>query len=398
MGGHCLWKLQEEPHLGRGERNTGNLSAVNSADNGEGTSNTTADKVAKKASNDSKKQKAVKTRDTDVEERSRVTVVAIVACSVVALLAILICLVLMLGSTPPVRMVQIPGLVGQHFDQLPQYSGLVIVQQKTEYSNEHDKGKIIHQEPAAGTYHDEGTVVSVVVSLGKEPAPAVMAPWVGEELQDAREFLDNLKIGLYILVREEHSTEYSAGTITRTKPAEGEDLSKGQTVILWVSLGPKVVKATMPNLISGTGMTMERAELILNNNGFYNIEWVPVDSLAAEGTVLSQSVAANVEVDVNTLIVLEYSTGIAPTEPTDPSDPSGPEVTSVEQTFILPSAAESYTLRIEMEGDVVLADTVIQPGQTELTLTLTGSGTVNCTLYINGEIYETVAVSFEADE
>ena len=123
-----------------------------------------------------------------------------------------------------------------------------------------------------------------------------------------------------------------------------------------------------------------------------------MDSLAAEGTVLSQSVAANVEVDVNTLIVLEYSTGKDPNPPTDPSDPSVPGETSIEQTFILPSAAESYPLRIEMEGEVVLADTVIEPGHTELTLTLTGSGTMNCTLYINGEIYETIAVNFEADE
>ena len=387
----------------RGERNTGNLTVVPQATVGDETIkvSTTADKVVQKEKTEAGKQKKRKTAKQpkeDDEDHSRVTVLAIVACSVVALLAILICLVVMIGSTPPsVRKVQIPGLVGQQFDTLRQYDGLVIVQQKSEYSDEHDKGKIIRQEPEAGTYHDEGTVVFVVVSLGKEPPPATMAPWAGETLQDARAYLDSLDIELYILIREEYSSQYPAGTITRTNPAEGGDLRKGQTVIIWVSLGPQIVKAPMPNLLSGTGMLMDTAEKILNNNGFKNLQWVPVDNLAPYGTVLSQSVTANTEIDVNTLIVLEYSTGKAP-EPTNPSEPGMPEQKEIEYSFDLPSVAESYTLHIEMDGQVILAETTIEPGQTEWTMVLTGSGIQAYTLYVNGEIYETVTVDFDSYE
>ena len=387
----------------RGERNTGNLTVVPQATVGDETIkvSTTADKVVQKEKTEAGKQKKRKTAKQpkeDDEDHSRVTVLAIVACSVVALLAILICLVVMIGSTPPsVRKVQIPGLVGQQFDTLRQYDGLVIVQQKSEYSDEHDKGKIIRQEPEAGTYHDEGTVVFVVVSLGKEPPPATMAPWAGETLQDARAYLDSLDIELYILIREEYSSQYPAGTITRTNPAEGGDLRKGQTVIIWVSLGPQIVKAPMPNLLSGTGMLMDTAEKILNNNGFKNLQWVPVDNLAPYGTVLSQSVTANTEIDVNTLIVLEYSTGKAP-EPTNPSEPGMPEQKEIEYSFVLPSVAESYTLHIEMDGQVILAETTIEPGQTEWTMVLTGSGIQAYTLYVNGEIYETVTVDFDSYE
>jgi beta-lactam-binding protein with PASTA domain len=224
-----------------------------------------------------------------------------------------------------------------------------------------------------------------------------MAPWAGETLQDARAYLDSLDIELYILIREEYSSQYPAGTITRTNPAEGGDLRKGQTVIIWVSLGPQIVKAPMPNLLSGTGMLMDTAAKILNNNGFKNLQWVPVDNLAPYGTVLSQSVTANTEIDVNTLIVLEYSTGKAP-EPTNPSEPGIPEQKEIEYSFVLPSVAESYTLRIEMDGQVILAETTIQPGQTEWTMVLTGSGIQVYTLYVNSEIYETVTVDFESYE
>ena len=392
----------------RSERNTGGLAAADVVAEEAGKGNTTADRVVKKANGKEDSRNTASRKKTpppeESEERSRVTVIAIVACSIVALLAILVCMVLLIGNTPPsVRQVQIPGLVGQNFDDLPQYSGIVIVQQMPEYSSEYEKGKIIRQEPEGGSFQNEGTVVFVVVSLGEEPPASTMVDLVGMDADKAREYLEGLDIDLYILPREENSAEYKAGQITRTKPADGEPMKKGQTVILWVSTGPKVVTAKMPNLLSGDGMLMDMAERILNGSGFYNLQWVPIDSNAPRGRVLSQSVAANVEIDVTTLIVLEYSTGVAPTEPTEPSDdpttvPTDPQQTTLTHSFILPEREESYTLRIESGAEVILPDTLIQPGQTELPVKLTGSGTLYYTLYINGEIYETVAVNFEADE
>ena len=397
------------------ERITGSLPVVTASTVGDETIkvSTTADKTVEKAAAKAKKTRKrnnakrapAALRETEDEDRSRVTVIAIVACSVVALLAILVCLVLMVDPPHPVRRVQIPGLVGQYFDQLPNYNGIVVVQQAPEYSSEYAKGQIIRQEPEGGTYHNDGTVVFVVVSLGEEPPASTMVDLVGMDAEKARAYLEDLRINLYILPREEHSSEYAAGKVTRTTPADGEPLKKGQTVVLWVSMGPKVVKAMMPNLLSGSGMMMDRAELILNKNGFYNLQWVPVDSTAPRGTVLSQSVAANVEVDVTTLIVLEYSTGKDPTEITDPTAPTGdhteppmPGQTTITKTLALPSVDESYILRIEMGGVVVQPDLWIHPGQTELILELTGSGTQYCVVYINDEIYDTIAVNFEADE
>ena len=376
----------------------------------------TAEKVADKAVQKKRKAKPAKKKksvplESEEEDRSRVTVIAIVACCVVALLAILVFLVVMIGDSPPVRRVQVPGLVGQYFDQIPRYDGLVVVQQTLEYSNDYEKGQIIRQEPEGGVFTNEGTVVFVVVSLGQEPPASTMVDLVGMDAAKAREYLDGLNIGLYVLPREEYSSEYAAGKVTRTTPADGEPLKKGQTVVLWVSLGTKVVKAPMPNLLSGNGMLMDTAEKILNKNGFYNLQWVPIDNAAPRGTVLSQSIAANLEVDVTTLIVLEYSTGNDPNQATDPTDPSGgttappedtrpsePVQTTLTKIFQLPTMEESYTLRIEMSGMIVQPDTQIQLGQTEFAVTLTGSGTQYCTVFINGEIYETVAVNFEADE
>ncbi len=394
-----------------GERNTGSIPVTAVTGVGDETIkvSSVADKAVEKSASSQrprhKSQKASKhTKETEEDERSRVTAIAVVACSLVALLAILVCLALLIDAGGAVRRVQIPGLVGQYFDQLPAYDNIVIVPQTPEYSKEYAKGQIIRQEPEGGTYHDEGTVVFVVVSLGEEPPASTMVDLVGMDAEKARAYLENLNIGLYILPREESSDIYQSGEITRTTPADGQPLHKGQTVVLWVSIGPKVVKAKMPNLLSGSGMMMDTAEKILNSNGFYNLQWVPVDNAAARGKVLSQSVPANVEVDVTTLIVLEYSTGNAPGGETNPTDPTQnttepmPADKTVTKIFALPQREESYTLHIEMNGAVVYPQTQIQPGQTELSVTLTGSGVQTCTIYINGEFYETVDVNFEADE
>ena len=376
------------------ERNTGGLAAAEAVRSGGEES--IAEQTVKK-NEDASRKKQRKAEET--EERSRVTVIAIVACSIVALLAILVCMVLLVGNTPPtVRQVQIPGLVGRYFDDLPQYSGIVVVQQVPEYSTEYEKGKIIRQEPEGGTYHNEGTVVFVVVSLGEEPPASTMVDLVGMDATTARKYLEDLDISLYILPREEHSDSIAAGRITRTRPADGEPLRKGETVILWISLGPKTETARMPNLLAGAGYMMDTAETILHNNKFYNLEWIPVDSTEPKGRVLSQSVPAGEEIDVTTRIVLEYSTGVAPTEPTDPSGPDLPPLVNKTHVFALPERAEAYTLRIECAGEQILPDTLIQPQQRELSLELTGSGTMYYTLYINGELYETVTVNFEADE
>ncbi len=384
----------------RGERNTGSIPAANGANTGDETvkislvGGTPEEQTPKKPGRRQKKDAPAEPQ----EKRSRVTMIAVAACCGVALLAIIVWLSLLAGGSDTVRQVQIPGLVGKYFDQLPEYEGMVVIQVQSEYSKEYAKGQIIRQDPEGGTMQDTGAKVYVVVSLGEEPPASTMVDLVGMNAEKAQEYLEDLNINLYILPREENSEVYQSGQITRTRPADGEPLHKGQTVILWVSTGPQVVKAQMPKVLN---TPMETAMMILNNNGFKNLQWVPVDNAAAYGTVLSQSEEAGTDVNVKTLIVLEYSTGKDPNASTSPSEEPTEPVTeewTLTKIFSLPDRAESYNLRIEMNGTIVQPATEIQPGQTELAVQLTGSGTQNCIVYINGEIYETVEVKFEADE
>ncbi len=369
-----------------------------------------------------KKQTNQQDRDDDDEGGSRVATIAIAVCSAVAIIAIVIFLIVMMGGSGDVRQIQIPGLVGQYFDKLPEYDGVVIVQQIPEYSSEYAKGQIIRQDPEGGSFKPAGTVVFVVVSLGEEPPESSMADLVGMDADRAEEYLVGRKLNLYIVRQEVHHDTVEAGKVIRTVPSEGEPLKEGDPVQLWISLGPKKMTAMMPSRPC-VGMTMEAVERMLNANGFTNLEWIETYSDKPVGTVLSQSVEPGEVVETSTLILLEYSIGpdpeatteptdppddptdpsdptdpTEPEQPTDPTDPPGGDVT-ITYIFQLPTdRAEMYVLRIEMNGQVILPDIEILPDQMQLPMKLTGSGVQTCTLYIDGEEYATVEINFSANE
>lgn len=122
----------------------------------------------------------------------------------------------------------------------------------------------------------------------------------------ARSFLDNQEMDLQILTRPEPHETIKEGRVTRTDPEQGAKLEKGQVITLWISSGPNIKTAKMPNVL---GRDVEMAITLLKNAGFNDIETNEVESDKAKGVVISQSEEKNTDVDVTTKIYLEYSAG-----------------------------------------------------------------------------------------
>jgi serine/threonine-protein kinase len=267
-----------------------------------------------------------------------------------------------------------------------------------------------------------GTKVFVTVSLGAEAPVKTMEQLTTVKAEEAERFLDGLEMDLNIIKYDEHSATVPVGSVTRTEPAFGEELAQGQTVRLWISTGPEVVEAEVPNVV---GKSYEKALSVLEANGFKNVHRNPVDSTEEEGRVVAQSVEKYEKVEVTTLIVLDVSTGVSelPTEPTETTPPettppvtSTPETTPPETTppvtestlpdgqkqleyaFAIPSDANPYHLTIKVGDEVFLNNMTIAPGATSVTLPLVGSGTVIYELYINDVYYRSEMVEFDLDE
>ena len=317
---------------------------------------------------------------------NRAATVAIVACSAVAVIAIIIFLVTLFNGGVLNRkqeLLEVPQLLGEYYDQealAAKYSQFEIVLWNSDYSTQYQKDQIMEQNPKSGEKVEDNKIY-VTLSLGERPAAKIMENLVGMNADGAKAFLEDL--GMKVLPREEYSPEVKEGLVIRTDPAEGAELTDGQTVTIWVSLGEEITKAKMPNLV---GQQLETALTLLTARGFDNVLPQTVESAKPEGEVVSQSIPKNEEVDVTTQIVLEVSKGPAQTsEPTsEPTESTEP--TPVEKRVVLTWDAEMtepFVLSLRQGSEKVVDDITLEAGTKQIEVVLTGTGIQKYRLYIN---------------
>jgi len=350
-------------------------------------------------------QQQKRRREEEEAGSNRVAAIAIVACSVVAVVAILIFLLTLINgglSNQKKQLVLVPNLVGEYYSEIKpsDYENFEIVLIKSEYNGDFKEDQIIEQKPLSGDMVEKGTKISVVVSLGAVPETEAetMDDLYKVEQSVAETFLQNK--GYDPLVREEYSADVDAGYVTRTDPKQGDKLKPGQTVTIWISLGPETIKNKVPHVV---GQDIDMALKLLSNSGFHNVTPKEVESYEDEGTVISQSVKGNAEkVDVETEIILEVSKG--PQETTVPPTETDPEPTVVyvekQMMIALPTdRKEAYELCLKQGDENVLDPLMIEDvTQTELEVVLVGTGVARYDIYINNEFYDKIYVDFTETE
>jgi len=375
---------------------------------------TTAEKVAGKADQTGRQSKAKPREDLAErsrnarqqrharaeEKRSRAATIAIVSCSLVAIIAIAIFLITLFGEglISSTKMVPVPNLVGKYYDQLPVYDGLKVEIGDSRYDDTYPAGQIIEQQPSGGEIERDRTIF-VVVSLGEQPQIIKMINLVNFTQDRATDYLNSLSLNLQIETEPEFSEDIPEGTVIRTEPAEDTELESGQTVTLWVSMGPETELGEMPGVV---GMDVDKAVYLLNARGFFEWDTEMVESDEEKDTVVEQSVAEGEMVDIKTKIILKISKGPEPTQPpeTDPPKPTQPPETEplVEKTIVIRldgETVESYRLSLRQGNEEVYAADVL-PETVEIEITLSGSGIQHYDVYI-GETYAwTERVDFTA--
>ena len=243
-------------------------------------------------------------------ERSRIATIAVVACSVVAVIAIVVFLVAIFNGAMINRdrdLVEVPYLTGDMYDEElgVRYPNFTIRLQPQQYDDFYVAGQIMHQEPVGGVKVAKGTEIFLTVSMGPEPKVKVMENLVGVTLDRAYSFLHGQ--GLKPLVLEEPSDQQASGRVIRTEPDAGAELTDGQIVKIYVSTGPEIIEAKMPNVLD---MEMDTALETLDEFGFKNVSTVKVSSnKVAKGSVVTQSETAYSMINVTTHITLEISDG-----------------------------------------------------------------------------------------
>jgi len=321
---------------------------------------------------------------------------------------------------------------------LDNLDGDLTVLPKTEYHDTIPEGKVIRTEPAAGEALEYGQTVILWLSSGKEIIEEYVPSVVNRKYEDAVKALNDK--GFMNVDKDEVESKEPIGTVVEQSVKNGTKLDVTQEIILKVSKGMEVpnvvgksyteavsmlnekgffnisqitkdseevkdkvlnqsvtagtvtdtsssieltvslgiVKEIMPKV---TGMSLDAAKKELDVCGFKNVTANEVESDQPKGTVVKQSVDANVDTDVTTQIVLDVSIG--------------PKVKKTVTIELPADLTEAYQLTVIHQGETVV-DMEIQPGTASISVDLLGRGTSTYEVYIDGIDYKTDKVDFNS--
>lgn len=230
-------------------------------------------------------------------------------------------------APPPVTEFEVPDIMGMTVEEAeadPRIKDIFeIVVEDTINSDEYPAGQIIQQDPEPERKKKSDFVITVLVSKGvqSDKMPRV----IDLERTSAEIILKNLRLDLNFEYTEAFHDQIAAGRVIATDPAEGETISKGDTITLTVSKGKDLKPVTV---ISFLTMTREAAEEAAGKLGV-KLEFTEAPGVEEAGTVIAQSVDANQTVMQESTIVLTLSDGsilLPPPDGDDLPDPEAPEV------------------------------------------------------------------------
>ena len=199
---------------------------------------------------------AKKKREEELRRRknSRTATIAIISCSLVAVVALIIFLITLFNGSlfnKPQKLVEVPLLIGEMFEELEENPAFELVKEEV-YDDSYPAGMVIGQKPDAGDHVVEGTKLIATVSLGAVPKVVTMDDLVNMDETSAKNLLDSYDLSLNIVIEEENSDEIEVGKIIRTIPEVGTELKKYDNIVLYISTGPEINISAMPNVIDKT--------------------------------------------------------------------------------------------------------------------------------------------------
>lgn len=164
-------------------------------------------------------------------------------------------------------------------------------------------GAVIAQSINAGEKVDEGTKLTLTVSIG--PAAFDMPNVVGQTKDKAESTLNGK--GLVVTIEYKKDDSAKEGTVLAQSVAKGTSVKRGDEVTITIATNTKTVKVA--NVV---GKSKSDAESILKDQGFKVTILENYDANIAAGKVISQSPEAGVSQVPGTEIVLYVSKGKQP--------------------------------------------------------------------------------------
>jgi len=201
-------------------------------------------------------------------------------------------------------------------------NGLTLGDVEQQASTDVPRGRIISQDPDAGSFLPDGDPVDVLISTGK---PEVVVPDVlGDDKDAAKAELESMQLRVRLVRR---NSDEDADTVINMDPRPATSVSIDTQVTVFFSDGPEEV----PSVV---GMQEQQARRAIDDAGF-NVNVVyDTETRSEKGTVLEQSPDAGStqsEGSTVTITVSDYEEPEPSPEPTpEPTESVEPEPSPTE--------------------------------------------------------------------
>lgn len=237
------------------------------------------------------------------QKKGKGPVIAVVVALIVLIGLVAFLLATQLGDDSATGTIEVPNVVGQTVPEARLNLAAQKLENVTVVRRPNDvvpEGRVVRQDPSAGTKVDDNENILLTVSDG---AGSVRVPDVeGQSFEDAQAALQEK--GLNAVRQDEASDSVDAGQVTRTNPPAGATAKRNTDVTVFVSAGPAPVN--VPN-VEGTDQV--EATQTLNNAGFKVQKASQPSSTVPAGSVISTSPAAGTQAQRGSVVTINVSTG-----------------------------------------------------------------------------------------
>ena len=318
-------------------------------------------------------------------EHKAAKVIAIILLLILAFVASMVITFAVLNSKKA-KNVQIPNFTNMTLEEAKleaEKYKLTVEVEEEKFDVEIEEGKIISQKPPYQQNYTvkEGSTVKLVISKGQEIV--TMTKVVGKTKDEAMKELKDL--GLEVEIEEDYHDEIEKGYVVEQDIQENEEILAGSTVKIKVSLGIEQVE--VPDL---SGKTEEEAKSIIASS---KLKWKSTskinDSSKPNGVVVAQTISPKSMVDKNTEISITINEFTEIKSATIHVNVKSirkyvPQYETDEEGNQKPiNPPEKVTLMIKVGKDPVYEKSVSEDN-TDITKEITGFGTVEVKVYING--------------
>ncbi|SKA92376.1 serine/threonine protein kinase [Caloramator quimbayensis] len=198
-----------------------------------------------------------------------------------------------------VKDVKVPSIIGLNEDEARKVleSKKLNMEVANRVSDKKPAGEVIRTYPAENTTVKQNSTVRVVISTG--PKEVKVPDLTNLDLIAAESLIKRnaLKIGV---IERKNSDEVSKDLIISQSPEKGTMVQEGTEISIIISDGPELKLVTVPSLL-GKSLDEAKNELKKYNLSLGTISY-SVDNNYADGVVIDQDVAPNVQVREKTII------------------------------------------------------------------------------------------------